>query len=631
MLSCKKMLSIILVFALAFVSLPVSGFAVSQAIECPPYLDIRPERNEYSRGEDVEISTRIHNDSLSDLYDVYMWVEYDSGEAMLYPHSTERVIDLLPYSHTADRSFSVDWRDITGKIDSMNIPVLKSLAARIVKLFPKFTRHFVFLKNDIVKLFRSFSSGFKSRYSADLGSCSVIYDGREIDFNFKCNYVLKSRPVDIRATAEAKDVNQASVNFTAPKNEAAGIVFGADIQDDGSFDGWAFYVNATDGTSGIVERRQNTFRAVAYKNVDILEGGNYTLCVQKTTGGFKAWLLNDLSQKDDTFPLFDIAISLSHDEWGLVRTSADVYSDFCSDDSQYELPEQTYCNPVQNNAPDPFVLYEGGVYYLYSTNAPNEGFYADVSTDLVHWKQQSRMVAEKKDIYGENKFWAPEVYHYNEKYYMFYSAEEHMAVAVADSPLGPFMKAGDGFLLPERSIDGSIFFDDDGKIYLYYACLTDNRQNQLYVVEMETDLLHCKESTKTKLSEPEGWEYDVNEGPTLLKHNGTYYLTYSGNSYADANYGVGCMTSNSPTGPFTRYTVNPVLQSNRITLGCGHHCFTRSPDGSELFIVYHCHYSSDAIHPRNMCIDRVRFVPSANGADKLVIGGPTSTPQPMPK
>ena len=428
----------------------------------------------------------------------------------------------------------------------------------------------------------------------------------------------------------SKDTEQASVQMIAPQNGFAGIVFGADIAEDGSFDGLLFYVNASNGTAGIVKNTQTEIKAVARRNIDIQAGKSYTLCVQKTEGGVKAWLLNDLSEKDTVFPLFDIALSLPGDEWGLFASSTDIYADYRSDDTPYVLPENTYCNPVHTNAPDPFVLYEDGVYYMYSTNAPDRGFYADISTDLVHWKRHSQPVAQKPDIYGETWFWAPEVYHYNGMYYMLYSTEEHLALATADSPLGPFKKVEDGFLLSERAIDGSFFFDDDGKIYMYFAYFSQGEE-ELCVVEMEPDLLHCKKDTQTILSVPNGWEKNVNEGPMMLKHNGTYYLTYSGNAYDNSNYCVGCMTSKSPTGPFTRDTANPILQSNTVSIGCGHHCFAPSPDGSEMFIVYHCHRSAESVHPRSLCIDRVQFVASADGTDKLVIGGPTSTPQPMPK
>ena len=49
---------------------------------------------------------------------------------------------------------------------------------------------------------------------------------------------------------------------------------------------------------------------------------------------------------------------------------------------------KTYTNPVGDtpiHMGDPFVLQHGGRYYLFGTNASNEGFKCLESTDLVHW------------------------------------------------------------------------------------------------------------------------------------------------------------------------------------------------------------------------------------------------------
>lgn len=623
-------LSVLLIVALMLGALPTAAHAAAPSAACAPVLEILSGQTDYQKGEEIEFRTRLYNQSLNDLYNVRVWMEYDCADTMLVPGATERILDDLPYTRTSDLTFWVRETEFTDRIEATHNSFLIALSLRAVRLIPKLSRLFAFLKNDLQRLFTAFGSLFRSKNTADLGECSILYDGREIRCTFKCSYLLIGEPVAVRATALARGAEQASVRITAPENGFAGIVFGANVEPDGSFSGWLFYIHATDGVAGIVESTPDGTAPLARRNAALPQGGVCTLCVQRTTGGVKAWLLNDISEKDTDFPLFDIALSLPGDEWGLFATDTDVYADFQASDAPYALPAETYCNPVHTCAPDPYVLYDDGVYYLYSTNAPGDGFYADVSTDLVHWKRHGQRVADKKDLYGEYGFWAPEVYFVNGTYYMLYTAEEHLALATADSPLGPFRKAGDGFLLAEHSIDGSLLFDDNGKIYMYYAH-AGAKGECLFVTEMEPNLLHCKEGTKKQLSVPEGWEDAVNEGPTVLRHNGTYYLTYSGQSYESANYGVGCMTASSPTGPFTRDKTNPVLQSNLASPGCGHHCFAPSPDGSELFIIYHRHLSSDAIHPRSLCIDRVHFAAAASGADRLVIGGPTSTPQPMPK
>lgn len=120
----------------------------------------------------------------------------------------------------------------------------------------------------------------------------------------------------------------------------------------------------------------------------------------------------------------------------------------------------------------------------------------------------------------------------------------------------------------------------------------------------------------------------VNEGPFMLKYQDQYYLTYSVNGYTDHNYSVKLAVSDSPLGKFAGK--GTILEKCGPLVGTGHHSFTTSPDGSELIIAYHCHYSTTRIHERKLCIDRCRFVPTSDGYT-ISVYGPTSTAQPYPQ
>src|SRR3546814_14527931 len=56
-------------------------------------------------------------------------------------------------------------------------------------------------------------------------------------------------------------------------------------------------------------------------------------------------------------------------------------------------------------------------------------------------------------------------------------------------------------------------------------------------------------------------EGSVNEGPYVLKHQGLYYLIYSGNGYTSQEYGIGFSVADGPAGPWRKYAGNPILQS----------------------------------------------------------------------
>ena len=50
----------------------------------------------------------------------------------------------------------------------------------------------------------------------------------------------------------------------------------------------------------------------------------------------------------------------------------------------------------------------------------------------------------------------------------------------------------------------------------------------------------------------------------MLKHNGTYYLMYSGSGANGPEYAIGYATSESPLGPFTKFAGNPIASRETV-------------------------------------------------------------------
>lgn len=109
--------------------------------------------------------------------------------------------------------------------------------------------------------------------------------------------------------------------------------------------------------------------------------------------------------------------------------------------SEYKDVDDIVVEGVETPMPfgDPFILLHEGTYYAYGTHA-DDGIEVYTSDDLQTWKYKG-MALQKKDVWADRWFWAPEVYEVNGKFYMYYSADEHICVATADSPAGPFIKA----------------------------------------------------------------------------------------------------------------------------------------------------------------------------------------------
>lgn len=309
------------------------------------------------------------------------------------------------------------------------------------------------------------------------------------------------------------------------------------------------------------------------------------------------------------------------------------------------LAGQTYANPIAMGA-DPYILQHEGKYYLYSTNAVNDGYKVSVSTDLNSWTDMG-LCLKTADVYGSPTssagFWAPEVYYHNGLFYLIYTVDEHLGIATSSSPLGPFKSPKQSYINNnKREIDGHLFFDDDGKVYIFFVrCASDvgeGRGNEIFGAEFDMETFTYKNERCLIYPEKNTWEWIgthgyVAEGPAVLKHDGRYYMTYSANGYTSQDYAIGLAISETPLGSYQKYEGNPILEKNSYldVYGPGHHSFVYSPDGTELFMVYHKHKSSTTVSPRVVCIDRCYYEYDEKlGYDVLLVHGPTSTNQPLP-
>jgi len=276
---------------------------------------------------------------------------------------------------------------------------------------------------------------------------------------------------------------------------------------------------------------------------------------------------------------------------------------------------------------DPTIFVDNGTYYLYGTSS-DEGFLVYISKDLKNWgkKPENNGFALKKgDAFVTKGFWAPQVFKRGHTYFMAYTADEQIAIARSESPLGPFkqetLKAISG---TGKQIDPFVFTDADGKNYLYHVKL--DRGNRIYVSELKADFSDVIPNTaKECLSGTELWEntaktdWPVTEGPTVLKKGNLYYLFYSANDFRNPDYAVGYATSGSATGPWTKYAGNPIISRKILKFnGTGHGDFFTDKDG-HLQYVFHTHHSNQKVSPRATSIIKATFVKDKNGINQMQI------------
>ncbi len=280
------------------------------------------------------------------------------------------------------------------------------------------------------------------------------------------------------------------------------------------------------------------------------------------------------------------------------------------------------------NIGDPFILPYKGTYYHYSTSFA-KGFKVFTSKDLKNWEDKGLCYKDSK--FGYMDFWAPEVYYHNNQFYMFFSSKNieqdrlMISVAISDSPLGPF-KDVKLFDFGYAAIDASIYMDDDNRKYMYYAkdcsenVVNGINTSQIFVVELTNDLLNTIGEPKLVLTpstphEQRQTDWQWNEGPFMLKHDGIYYLSYSTNFFASKEYSVSYATSKNPFGPFTKAKENPILSYiDGVISGPGHNAYFKTFDG-DLMTSYHIH--TDIDNPsgnRTTCFSKYHFE-----NDKLII------------
>ena len=346
----------------------------------------------------------------------------------------------------------------------------------------------------------------------------------------------------------------------------------------------------------------------------------------------------------------------------------------------------TFSNPLNVQFGDPYVLHSQGMYYMYGTGGEaDHGFAAYSSKDLVNWKKEGQVYfGNNKNGWSDPKlkwdgaYWAPEVYEVKGKFYLFYSAQWkvnlnnevenfRIGVAVADKPTGPFIDLTDKPLFDPGypTIDANLFIDTDGKTYLYYSRVAYNHpvkseveewaknkgwykeieESWVYGIELKPDFSGVVGKPKLLLRPPvrlndkqAEWESrsvtsnEVNrrwtEGSVTFKKDGIYYIMYSANHFGGEYYAIGYATASTPLGPFKKASNNPILQKNTDkggeVSGTGHNSIIYSPDGKEMFCVYHGRTAKTG-NDRVVFIDRMKVK-----AGKITISGPTTTPQKLP-
>ncbi len=261
---------------------------------------------------------------------------------------------------------------------------------------------------------------------------------------------------------------------------------------------------------------------------------------------------------------------------------------------------------------DPTIFFSDGFYYMSGTDDKGgaDAFLLFRSNDLKLWEQVGTALKKGDHTFGKWGFWAPQFYPFDNKWWILYTADEHIAIAEAESLSTPFMqKSIEPVDNSCNNIDPFLFKDDDGKFYIYHVRI--NHGNFLWVAEFDMMTRKIKNETLTKCFDlSQNWEnienssYPVMEGPTVIKYKSKYYLFYSTNDFRSQNYAVGYAVADSPFGPWRKAEHNPIINKDIVgECGPGHGDVFVDNNG-RLFYVFHVHYNDGKPVPR-----RTRIIP----------------------
>ena len=289
-----------------------------------------------------------------------------------------------------------------------------------------------------------------------------------------------------------------------------------------------------------------------------------------------------------------------------------------------------YTNPLIEQRADPQIKYDEDTKAYYFTASYPAFYNADNGYDRIILRKADTIQGLSDAEGGLEKeitiwkapstgkmarhVWAPEIHKIKGKWYVFFAAGDsgniwnirpYVLVCQGDDPYdaSSWVQAdGTAEIHAATSEESAYFkhmsldmtyFEHNGKHYVIWADIIG--QSALYMQEINPDKPWEGKGKVIMLTTPEyGWERNVervNEGPTILKHDGKIFIAFSA-AGTGPEYCIGLLTADENADlmdpdSWTK-TAYPVLTSADVPgeYGPGHNSFTVDENGNAVF-VYH--------------------------------------------
>lgn len=248
-------------------------------------------------------------------------------------------------------------------------------------------------------------------------------------------------------------------------------------------------------------------------------------------------------------------------------------------------------------------------------NIPNWCCFA--TTDMKHfWEYNTPLKASDFTWATQNAAWAGQVVEKNGKFYWYTSSNTTgIGVAIADRPEGTYKDALGRALLTNtnspglshswRTIDPSVFIDDDGQAWLFWG------NGACWVCKLNPDMISFDTTYGTKIVSVTGnMDFSFTEAPWVHKKDGLYYLSYAAGFPERIEYAV----ATNPAGPYTYKGILNEIAGNSNT---NHQAIVEFKNN--WYFVYHNGgiQTDGGSFSRSVCIDKLEF--DENGDYKPII------------
>jgi len=239
------------------------------------------------------------------------------------------------------------------------------------------------------------------------------------------------------------------------------------------------------------------------------------------------------------------------------------------------------------DAPDPFVLVQGGRYYLYTSEGDRAHTNVPVQDGAVlgRWGPLLDAMPALPRWAVPGFTWAPDVHRFGDHDVLYFTsvvagsspADECIGAAQGPTPLGPFRAGAQPFICQldqHGSIDPRTFTDVDGRNYMIWksddnADVNGTEPTSIYSEPLSADGLHLL-GRPTRIFGPDRpWQGRIVEAPDLFSVDGGYWLFYSGGWFNQTGYAIGAARCAGPLGPCADTATGPLLTTNFQGAGPG--------------------------------------------------------------